>query len=158
MTTPIIDLQAFSCFAVPADPAWIRSMIPDGVLAAYLLLKDCRPFYVGRSGSCLASRLVRHELLGQASHLLWEVCRDPLRAFHCEAFLYDSSRGLPGFLNRVHPARPAGYQGDRPFCSISVVDVCQLLGRWRAPIGTTPRADQKFGSPSNHRGMRRSHP
>lgn len=136
MTTPIIDLQVFSHFAVPADPAWIRSMIPDGVLGAYLLLRDSRPFYIGRSDSCLASRLVRHEFLSQASHLLWEVCRDPVRAFHCEAFLFDSSRGLPGFLNRVHPARPVGYHGDCPFCSINVADIRQLLARWRAPIDT----------------------
>lgn len=139
MTMPIIDLQVFSHFAIPANPNWIRSLIGNGVIGAYLLLRDGRPLYAGRSDSCLATRLVQHELLSQASHLFWEVCRDPVRAFHCEAFLFDSSHGLPGFLNRVHPARPAGYEGDCPFCSINVADVRQLLARRRALIGTRPQ-------------------
>jgi hypothetical protein len=130
MTTPVIHMQAFDRFAVPADAAWIRSMIPEKVVGAYVLLRDGQPFYVGRSDSCLLSRLVRHELLGHASHLTWEICRDPVRAFFCEAFLYDSSRELSGFLNCVHPARPARYQGNCPFCSIRAADVRQVLAPW----------------------------
>jgi hypothetical protein len=134
MSLPVLHPQAFSRFAIPADPAWIRSMVPEGVAGAYLLLREGRPFYVGRSDSCLAGRLTRHELLGQASHLLWEVCRDPVRAYHCEAYLYDSSRHTPGFLNRVHPARPAGYEGGCPFCSIEAEHIQSLIKRWRAPM------------------------
>jgi hypothetical protein len=138
MTTPVIHMRAFSRFAIPADPAWIRSMIPEEVVGAYLLLKHGRPFYVGRSDNCLVSRLVRHERLEQASHLIWEVCRDPARAFYCESFLYDSSREVPGFLNRVHPARPVGHHAECPFCAIRAADVRQILTRWRSRPGGGP--------------------
>lgn len=139
MTTPILRAQAFSRLGVPADPDWIRGMIPEGVLGAYLLLRNGRPFYAGRSDSCLATRLAGHELLGQATHLLWEICDDPVRAFYCEAFLYDSSRHVSGFLNRVHPARPAGSKGECPFCSIEADQIRSVLERWRAPAGPRPR-------------------
>ncbi len=125
--------EAFGPFAIPATPQWIRAMVPEGVVGAYLLLKGERPFYVGRSDNCLANRLCGHELLDEASHVVWEVCRDPVRAFHCEAFWYDRSRGTPSLRNRVHPARPAGFDGECPFCSISAESIRAAIKRGRTP-------------------------
>ena len=113
-----IWLASFGRTAVPAQPAWIRSMLPTGVVGAYVLLKGPDPFYVGRSDSCLAGRLLRHEHLTATTHVFWEVCRDPIRAYHCEAYWYDYARASRTLLNRVHPARPAGHTDPCPFCSI----------------------------------------
>lgn len=118
---------SFGRTAVPADPAWIRAMLPPGVVGAYILLDGSSPFYVGRSDSCLAGRLVHHEYLAEASHVFWEVCRDSVRAFHCESFWYDRSGGSHRLRNRIHPARPAGHSGGCPFCSIRAADLRTLL-------------------------------
>lgn len=121
MTAPEGVLEGpFGRMAVPAIPAWVRAMLPLGVIGAYVLLKGPKPFYVGRSDSCLAGRLVRHEYLAEASHVMWQICRDPVRAFHCEAFWYDRAGGTRCLRNRVHPARPAGHTGSCPFCEVDV--------------------------------------
>lgn len=133
MSIPQLHLEAFSRFAVPAEPAWVRNMIPTGVVGTYVLLRRGRPFYVGRSDHCLVSRLIGHEYLPRASHVVWEICRDPVQAFHREAYLYDDSRRLPGFLNRVHPARPAGHTGECPFCAITADHLRHLIPWWQDP-------------------------
>lgn len=110
---------SFGRIAVPARPAWIRAMLPPNVVGAYVLLNGPTPFYVGRSDSCLANRLLHHEYLPEATHVYWEVCRNPVLAFHCEAFWYDHAGGSGTLRNRVHPARPVGHDGPCPFCSIN---------------------------------------
>ena len=111
-------LASFGRTAVPANASWIWSMLPNGVIGAYVLLKGHKPFYIGRSDSCLAGRLLRHEYLAETSHVFWEVCRDPIRAYHCEAYWYDRAGASHALRNRVHPARPTGHPDPCPFCSI----------------------------------------
>ncbi len=127
MNTVRIWPTPFGRTAVPAEPAWIRAMLPRGVVGAYVLLNGPAPFYVGRSDSCLAGRLLRHEYLDDATHIFWEVCRDPVRAFHYEAFWYDHAGGPLTLRNRIHPARPVGHHGPCPFCSIETEDLRSLL-------------------------------
>jgi hypothetical protein len=143
MSQAIISHEAFARIAVPADTAWIRALIPERVLGAYMLLRGSSPLYAGRSDTCLATRLTGHELLPRASHLVWEVCRDPVRAFHCEAFWYDRCRDLPGFLNRVHPARPVGHDRGCPFCTVNVAGLGAALAGWRASSARRARRAAK---------------
>jgi hypothetical protein len=102
--------------AFPFVPRVVRGLIPPHTIGAYLLVRDARPVYVGRSDHCLRCRLSDHELLGSASHFFWEPFRDAVRAFHFEAIWFHRLSGMLGFLNRAHPARPSGHTADCPFC------------------------------------------
>jgi len=105
-------------YAFPFTPCMVRGVIPQGRAGVYLLLKDGAPIYVGRSDSCTRNRLIRHPLLGCASHFSWQPCRDAGLAYHMEAFWYhallDQSLGI---LNRAHPARPRHTGRTCPFCN-----------------------------------------
>ena len=127
MTAEGVWLASFGRTAVPANGPWIRSMLPTGVIGAYVLLQGDVPFYLGRSDSCLAGRLLRHEYLSEASHVYWEVCRNPVRAYHCEAFWYDRAGISHNLRNRVHPARPIGHPDPCPFCSIDTGRLRSLM-------------------------------
>ena len=102
--------------AVPADSGWLVSMIPQGIVGAYMMFSDDRPFYVGRSDSCLRGRLLGHPLLKAATHVIWEVCPTARRAFHMEAYWYDRLSPSGTLINKVHPARPCGDARPCPFC------------------------------------------
>ncbi|MBF0129427.1 MAG: hypothetical protein HQL33_05515 [Alphaproteobacteria bacterium] len=112
----ILCLDLVQRIAIPADSGWLASMIPHGVVGAYLLVDGDRPFYVGRSDSCLRRRLLGNPLLQAATHVFWEVCPSALRAFHMEAFWYDRLSPSGALLNKVHPARPWGDVRPCPFC------------------------------------------
>jgi hypothetical protein len=104
--------------ALPASANWIRPFMPPGVAGAYLLLKGDQPLYVGRSDTCLRTRLLGHEHLGAASHLVWARCDTARQAYHLESYWYDRLQAHGGLLNRVHPARPAETDEVCPFCAI----------------------------------------
>lgn len=123
--------------ALPADPAWIRVLVPKGYAGAYLLLQGHTPIYVGRSDCCLRRRLCQHEKLAEASHLVWEPCHDPLRAFYLEAFWYDQLNHLPSMRNQIHPARPDGRDEPCPFCSVNAQAVKGVLPAWPAHAKAT---------------------
>ena len=128
-----LDTVPIDRIAIPAATTWIRAMIPSRLPGVYLFLsRQGQPLYVGRSDSCLLSRLAQHEMLHHATHVVWNVCRDPVRAFFEEAYLYDRYKGDGSLLNMIHPARPHGYDGDCPFCSIDVSSVRQVIEAGRA--------------------------
>jgi hypothetical protein len=119
-------------FALPASPAWIHPFLPPRTVGAYMLFDNGRPFYVGRSDTCLRGRLLGHEHLGAASHVLWERCPSPRQAFHLEAFWYDRLKPSGGLLNRVHPARPGDDDEPCPFCA-AAAGVAAALPDWPFP-------------------------
>lgn len=126
-----LDAGATNRLAIPADPGWLRVLIPSSVIGSYLLLDNDRPIYVGRSDTCLQVRLANHELLGSASHVIWEVCSSARQAFHMESFWYDRLKP-GGLLNQVHPARPAGHLWPCPFCTIDGSSVRAALTSMRS--------------------------
>lgn len=145
------DDGAINRLAIPADPSWLRTLIPSGVIGSYLLLDKDRPIYVGRSDTCLQSRLTHHELLGSASHVIWEICSSVRRAFHIEAFWYDRLKPK-GLLNQVHPARPSGDSRPCPFCGIDE----DLIGVALMPMVANVSSLRSIDAKNTNRGGRSS--
>ena len=95
----------------------VRALIPEGVIGAYLLLLKNVPIYAGRSDVCLRDRLINHHLLGVATHVMYQPCRDPFQAFCIEGFWFHTLRRGDGGLNMIHPARPKNEPRKCPFCA-----------------------------------------
>lgn len=101
-----------------AIPSVVRALVPPGRPGVYMLLRvDGIPFYVGRSDNCLQSRLAAHPLLPMATHVAWETCESPLRAYRLESAWFHTLQLTAGLVNQIHPARPAGESNSCPFCS-----------------------------------------
>ena len=90
-------------------------MIQNSVIGTYVLICDGQPFYVGRSDSCLRTRLGNHELLAAATHVLWEPCATTQCAFRLEAAWFHGLHGTENFRNLIHPARPLRDSPALPF-------------------------------------------
>lgn len=105
-------------FAFRFVPAVVRTLIPPGIIGCYVLtVGDC-PIYVGRSDTCLQQRLAQHDLLGFATHFLWQPCRSAIAAFNLESASYHHLRQTTGreLLNAIHPDSPSGANRRCPFC------------------------------------------
>lgn len=94
-------------------PPTVRALVPSGTPGTYLLLRGDVPLYVGRSDTCLQSRLVNHNHLSAATHVLWEPAREAWTAFCLEAWWWHRHKNT--LINKIHPARPIG-RGPCPFC------------------------------------------
>jgi hypothetical protein len=101
-----------------ARPAVLRATIPAGIPGTYMLLHDQKTFYVGRSDTSILDRLCGHELLPQASHVVWEPCSGPEQAYHLEAAWFHALTLAGSLTNKVHPAKPGGYTKNCPYCEI----------------------------------------
>jgi hypothetical protein len=97
-------------------PEVVKSLVPLGVVGAYLLLAGGEPVYVGRSDSCIRHRLTQHPHLGRATHFTWDPSGNAMAAFLTESAWYHRLNGRPAFLNRIHPARPTDNRRRCPFC------------------------------------------
>lgn len=104
-------------FAMPLLPHIVRAVVPRSSRGAYLLLRQARPVYVGRSDLCVRTRLSTHPLIGVATHFLWEPCRNRMAAFSIESIWFHRLQGRPGVLNFIHPASPAESGVACPFCN-----------------------------------------
>jgi hypothetical protein len=100
----------------PFRPAFVRAVVAAGYPGVYLLLHKGRPIYVGRSDTCVQTRLASHPYLGRADRFMWQPCRSPVHAFHLESFWYHALLEQGGAGNLIHPARPAGTPASCPFC------------------------------------------
>ena len=120
MNSSDVDFQqeALDPIAFRATPKTISALVPDNTIGTYLLLNHNTPVYVGRSDTGLKSRLMQHEHLHGATHVLWSPRSSPLRAYLLEAAWYHRIQELPQeSLNQVHPARPDTESGlVCPFC------------------------------------------
>lgn len=105
--------------AFPFMPRVIRALVAPGVPGVYLLLKEGRAVYVGRSDSCVQTRLASHPYLQVASHFVWQPCRSRLHAFHMESYWYHLLHDAGAGANLIHPARPAGDAEPCPFCHMA---------------------------------------
>jgi hypothetical protein len=99
-----------------AKPSTMRALIPESVVGTYLLLNGSQPVYVGRSDTCLRTRLSKHPLLDVASHVVWEPFQTPRQAYLTECAWYHEliDRGVA--INQIHPAVPAYSLYVCPFC------------------------------------------
>ena len=98
-------------------PATVRVLLPPGFPGAYLLLKAQNPIYVGRSDTCLQTRLTRHPLRRRATHFIFAPTGNAKRAFWLEAAWYHRLSGqTPAIQNQLHPASPANSNLRCPFC------------------------------------------
>lgn len=109
-------------------PATVRTLLPRGFPGAYVLLRarreaDVTPIYVGRSDTCLQTRLTRHPHRSRATHFVFAPTKTTKRAFWLEAAWYHQlTADHPGILNRLHPARPANSHLTCPFCPSAALD------------------------------------
>ena len=126
-------------FAFAANAPAVRAFVPAATAGVYMLLRDARPFYVGRSDSCVQRRLAGHALLELASHVTWEPCADPVQAFRMESAWFHELRPRQTLLNRNHPARPAGLVNECPFCGTGD---CQALATALRGFGRNGAARQ----------------
>lgn len=122
--------QPLARMAYPASASWLRAVIAPDQVGVYMMLRNTEPFYVGRSDHCVLRRLLHHEKLAEASHFLWQRCRNIEVAYHIEAFWYDHLAPGGSILNKVHPAKPIGHQQQCPFCTITHEHVSSILPKW----------------------------
>ena len=113
---PEVDLVLVDAhrLALPFQDAAVRMLIPGGVLGTYLLCSGEQPTYVGRSDTCVLTRLVDHPLKGKATHFIVEPATTVQQAFLLEAFWYHQFGS--SLTNLIHPARPKGSTTTCPFC------------------------------------------
>lgn len=103
-------------FGFVATASVVRAFVPASSAGVYMLLRDAQPFYVGRSDHCVQTRLCTHELLPQASHFNWEPCGGAVKAFQLESACFHALASSSNLMNRIHPARPRGWERVCPFC------------------------------------------
>jgi hypothetical protein len=135
-------------FAFVAEASTLRRLIPERAIGTYLLLRAGRPVYIGRSDSCLRARLAGHERLGMADHVVWEICRTSIEAFHGESAWFHRLRDSADCLNTVHPAPPVGASATCPFCEPGAAAALEhALRRPGVCIHGAGDADRNGGSP-----------
>jgi hypothetical protein len=100
-------------------PWMVRALIPSNLAGAYVLYRDGRPVYAGRSDRNLQGRLVTHARGRRAPHFSFAVYPDPARAYDMECALYHSLH--PDLTNLIHPASPAGSDRECPVCGFREV-------------------------------------
>lgn len=109
--------DAPSRMAYLAHPKVIRAFVPSQTIGVYILYNEGKPIYVGRSDSCIQTRLCGHELLCKSTHFSWEPCSSPKKAYLLEALWYHKLQMQGQNLNQIHPGKPAGWIGECPFCT-----------------------------------------
>jgi hypothetical protein len=109
------------------DQPILAAKIPPRSRGAYVLGKyvggEFSPLYVGRSDSCLLTRILTHNYRNLATHVAWRIRSSQRDAFHQECALYHTYEEEPWFLNKVHPASPKGSGLICPFCSYSIEEI-----------------------------------
>jgi hypothetical protein len=103
--------------AYPMMADVVRGLLPSGYAGAYMLLAGQTPIYIGRSDTCVRTRLASHPHMQRATHFVWEICRNSWHAFVLESALFHSLQHAPGMLNLAHPARPSTDPRPCPFCT-----------------------------------------
>lgn len=100
-------------------PEIVRAFIPLRRIGVYLLFYEQKAIYIGRSDTCLCTRLAYHPYLRRASHFTYEICKTSCRAFCLEAYWFHRlQRASPDrLLNCNHPGKPRAVTQSCPFCN-----------------------------------------
>lgn len=116
--------------AIAIVPAILRAHLRANALGVYVL--GCyesgrlRVVYVGRSDSCLLTRLLGHEHREQATHVAWKETRNPRQAYHLECTYYHTHLDKRELLNERHPAAPKGSGLVCPVCSFADQELAEM--------------------------------
>ena len=95
----------------------VSSIVPTQSPGVYVLSRNGRTaHYVGRSDTCLATRLASSARAEKYTHFWYGFTSSPMQAYHAECELYHSYSPVD---NANHPAVPIGTQ-------------------WRCPLATCP--------------------
>ena len=102
-------------------PEIIRMLVDKGKAGVYALgeVVDDEFFigYVGRSDTCLRTRLLSHNYLYDFSYFYFQYAETPANAYAKEAGLWHScvDYGIP-IRNRIHPDSPVDAHLKCPYC------------------------------------------
>lgn len=113
---PELVFAATARFAMRYSAPLIRALMPVGVPGTYLMFVGTTPVYVGRSDTCLRTRLTTHALLGVATHVSWEPTKTAFHAFVLECDWYHRLEKYSSGFNVIHPARSGGSERVCAFC------------------------------------------
>lgn len=95
--------------------AWlVRALIPEHMMGSYLLYRQERPSYAGRSDRNLRRRLIAHAYQARADYFDFDVHPNAVTAFHIECAHYHGLQGQTE--NQVHSASPWGFGSDCFIC------------------------------------------
>ncbi len=104
-------------------PDVIRGVVSPGRSGAYLLgYSDRGAFrivYVGRSDSCLRTRLLGHELMYEVEYMVFRYTANVREAFLHECEYWHACADSPELVNRVHPATPRDDPRPCPYCEFA---------------------------------------
>jgi hypothetical protein len=133
---PEIAFESPWRLAFRADRRTLARLIPPHTIGTYLLLRGGSPIYIGRSDCCLRSRLVSHERLGSAEHVVWEIYTSAMAAFYSEAAWFHRLVTSKYCLNQIHPAAPLGGAATCPLCEPGAAEALEhALRRRRVELG-----------------------
>lgn len=134
---PTLTTFQLTRLAVRFTAEAVRSLMPRAVIGAYLLLREGEPVYIGRSDNCLRTRLSKHPLLGEVSHVAWQPCRNAQHAYMLEAYWFHRLKDAATTLNSIHPARPHNWSRECPFCTRNTREAFHLA------VTGTPRSSKE---------------
>lgn len=102
-------------------PAVIRRSVEPDRPGAYMLGEiehgQFSVRYVGRSDSCLRTRLLNHNYLYEFSYFVFRYASSPKEAFLIECKWWHDHHAKRGvLLNKIHPGAPAGQSLSCPYC------------------------------------------
>lgn len=99
-------------------PEVIRNIVKADFPGVYVLGNDKNGFdygYVGRSDSCLRSRLLTHNHLYEYEYFIFTYTKTPQQAFWLESQWWHNCKES-GVGNLIHPASPHGSGLECPYC------------------------------------------
>lgn len=100
----------------------IQILVPAHCAGTYLLFEEstveAKVTYIGRSDTCLRSRLMIHARSDRAHFFDFEMHDSCVDAFFVECADYHTYAHLT--TNRIHPDRPNGLDLECPFCETAV--------------------------------------
>ena len=138
-----IKARARSRLAFRWDNGLLRAAISPDTVGTYLLLRNTAPVYIGRSDTCLLSRLLGHPLRDCTTHVVWERTDSQQMAFSIEAYWFHRYRDLGALLNRIHPTVPSRSVMACPFCALEAISVTEPISG--STISLTTRATRTMG-------------
>jgi hypothetical protein len=100
-------------------PAAIRRTVAPGYPGAYALGDDRGGFmagYVGRSDTCLQTRLLKHNHRYKFEYFIFRYAASIEESYQIECQFWHTSQGQQDLLNIRHPASPLGSNLSCPYC------------------------------------------
>lgn len=100
-------------------PSIVREVVAPGYPGAYALGDDRGGFiagYIGRSDTCLQTRLLKHNHRYEFEYFIFRYATSVKEAYHLECQFWHTSAEQGHLLNHRHPAVPVNSQLCCPYC------------------------------------------